>query len=325
MSARQPAAFGGIDLGGTKILSLVMTAEGGVLGRDRCPTEAQDGPDAVIGRMAISLRRAAAAASLPLKELGGVGVSAPGPCDLRRGLVTDPPNLPGWRDVPLPRILSEALGLPVLLENDATAAAYGEHRFGAGRPYRHLVFVTVSTGIGGGIIIDGSPYRGASGGAGEVGHTVIQEDGPPCGCGRKGCLEALASGTAIAREGTALLEGGRAPQLARLAAAGRVVDAETVYEAAENGDSDARAVIERAGHYLGLGFANLINLFNPEAIVVGGGLSRMGGMFLGPACAAIRERALPQCLADVTVVLGELGDEAGALGVVALAAEEHGK
>lgn len=323
MAAAEPCVVG-VDLGGTKILSLVLAPGGRIIGRDRRPTEASQGPEAVIHRIVASVRQAIAEASLREADLKGVGISAPGPCDLRRGVVTHPPNLPGWHDVPLEQLMREALHVPTLLENDANAAAYGEHRFGAGRAYRHMIFITISTGIGGGIIIDGSIYRGASGAAGEVGHMTLEENGPPCGCGGRGCLEALASGSAIAREAGTLLTQGRCPLLARLLSEGQPLDAESVHLAAQQGDADARAVIERAGRYLGLGLANLINTLNPQGIILGGGVCEIGAMFLDPARDVARERAFAQSFADVSIVEGELGDQAGALGVAALVAErEH--
>jgi glucokinase len=313
----------GVDLGGTKILSVVAAPEGHILGSDRCPTEATQGPDAVIGRMVASVRRAAVEASVREDDLRGIGICAPGPCDFLREVVTLPPNLPGWHDVPVSRMVGEALGLPALLENDANAAAYGEYHFGAGRPYRYMVFITISTGIGGGIVIDGSIYRGASGGAGEVGHMTLEKDGPLCSCGGRGHFEALVSGTAIAREADALLNEGRCPVLARLVKAGRPLDAETVHLAAQQGDADARGVIERAGHYLGLGLANIINILNPQAIVIGGGLVGMGDMILDPARAVAREQAFGQSFSDVDILKAELGERAGVLGVAALAAEKY--
>lgn len=246
---------------------------------------------------------------------------AAGPLDLARGVVTTPPNFPGWRDVPLRAMLEEALGLPVLLENDANAQAYGEYRFGAGRGAHHLLFVTVSTGIGGGIVMDGRLYHGASGAAGEVGHLPLDPDGPPCGAGHPGDLEALASGTAIARAAREALETGRCPILTRIVAEGRDADAEAVAEAAQLGDADAGVIIERAGRYLGMGLAGLVNVLNPECVVLGGGLTNIGEPYLAPAKEELARRAFPQALADVRVTVGSLGEQAGALGAVALVAE----
>ncbi len=247
---------------------------------------------------------------------------AAGPLDLGRGVVTTPPNLPGWRDVPLRDMLRRAFGLPVLLENDANAQGYGEYRFGAGKGARHLLFVTVSTGIGGGIVLDGRIYHGASGAAGEVGHLPLDPAGPPCGAGHPGDLEAMASGLAIAREAETALQQGRCPVLARLAGEGREVTAETVTEAALLGDAGAIGIIQRAGRYLGMGLAGLVNVLNPDTVVLGGGLTNIGDLYLAPAREELARRAFPQALADVRVAIGSLGEQAGALGAVALMAEQ---
>ena len=313
----EPRPVVGVDLGGTKIFSLVATAEGQVLGEDRRPTQAEEGRDAVIGRLVDFVRRGLGEANVTTGELAGVGISTPGPCDPERGIVTGPPNLPGWRDVPLTQLVSDAMGVPVLLENDAAAAAYGELHFGAGQGCRHLVYVTLGTGIGGGIIIDGRIYGGASGAAGELGHLVIVEDGPPCGCGNRGCVEALASGLAIAREATAAVRGGRSPMLAELAGDAPPT-AELVHQAAMRGDDVSREIIERAGRYLGLGLVGLLNCFNPEALILGGGLLGLGDLYLGPAVRIAREGAFDQVVADVRITEAKLGGRAGALGAAAL-------
>ena len=307
----------GVDLGGTKIHTVVATPEGEVLGEDRRPTEAAEGPDAVLGRLIASIRRALASAGPPSGEIAGAGISSPGPCDPRRGVVTNAPNLPGWHEIPIARIVSEQLGVPALLENDANAACYGEFRFGAGRGHQHIVYVTLGTGIGGGIIIDGKIYEGASGAAGEVGHIIIDQDGPPCNCGGRGCLEALASGPAIARAAQAAVEAGRSPALAQLAA-GASLTPELVLQAAEAGDEAARQVIERAGYQLGLGLVGLLNVFDPQALILGGGLLGLGDLYLEPALRLARERPFAQIVADVTIVTATLGERAGALGAAAL-------
>src|SRR3990172_7978908 len=175
--------FAGIDLGGTKILVLVADARGNVLGDARLATQAAGGADAVIGRMVEATREAAAGAHMDVAALRAVGVSAPGPINTAEGVITDPPNLPGWHNVPLARILRERLGRPVVLENDANCQGVAEHQFGAGRGYRHMIFLTVSTGIGGGIIIDDELYTGASGAAGELGHVAVAAGGAPRGAG----------------------------------------------------------------------------------------------------------------------------------------------
>ena len=320
MSDQRPAL--GVDLGGTKIHSLVTTPDGQVLGEDRCLTEAAQGPDAVIERLVASLRRALEAAGLGVEAVVGVGVSSPGPCDPARGIVGDAPNLLGWHEVPIVRIVSEALGVPAVLENDGAAACYGEYRFGVGRGHRHIVYVTLGTGIGGGILIDGRIYQGASGAAGEVGHLILVEDGPRCNCGARGCLEALASGTAIAREAAAVVESGRSPLLAKLAAGGRATP-ELAHKAALQGDAASREVIARAGRYLGLGLVGILSSFNPQALILGGGLIGLGDFYLEPALRTARDTAFAQILEDVTICTAELGERSGALGAAALVMEHE--
>ena len=281
---------GAIDLGGTKILSLVVDMLGEVHGVDERPTEAHRGPDAVLRRMVESLNAALREAGRGL-TLEAVGVAAPGPIDFEQGIVVEAPNLPGWSNVPVAELVADMTGCPTVLENDANAAAWGEFTLGAGRGSRHLVYLTVSTGIGGGLVLDGRLYHGANGGAGEIGHIPLVDDGPPCGCGAHGHLEALASGTAIARRAGEVLARGGAPLLAGLAA-GKPPSARLVAQAAAQGDADARAIMEEAGYYLGRGLTAVVNIFNPDHIVLGGGVMKSGDMVLRPAMAEVQAHAL---------------------------------
>ncbi len=321
---RAPVYLGGIDLGGTKILSLVASNKGETLGQDRRPTRAREGPQVVIAGMVDSLRTAAAKAGLDVGRLAGVGVVSPGPLDYASGVIEDSPNLPGWRGVPLADEMCAALGVPVFVDNDANAAGLGECVFGAGRGYRHVIYVTVSTGIGGGIVVDGQVYRGTSGAAGEVGHQVVEDGGPLCSCGRRGCLEELASGTAIAHRARELVAEGKGARIAALAGQNEPPTARAVHQAAREGDPEARRIIEEAGHYLGVGLANLVNIFNPELIIIGGGLTKMGRMLLDPARQVVRREPFAQARRDVRIVRAALGDRVGALGAVALAMERLG-
>ena len=312
----KPRLAAGVDLGGTKIYSLVADSEGHVLGEDRRPTNAVLGVDSVVERIVASVRAALEKANLKLADVSGLGISTPGPCDPARGLITEAPNL-GWTNVPLVELVSKKVGILTLLENDAAAAAYGEMRFGAARGKQHVLYVTLGTGIGGGIIIDGRIYRGASGAAGEVGHLVLEPDGVLCSCGARGCLEALASGTAIARDARKAIAEGRSEIMAEISG-DRGVTGEIVLEAAQRGDAAAEEIIQRAGRYLGLGLVGLLNTFNPEALILGGGLVGLGDLYLGPAFAAARECGFEQILRDVTMTTAELGARSGALGAVAL-------
>jgi glucokinase len=318
VTRKNPLLIGGIDLGATKILSVVVTEGGKLLAEDLRPTDGTDGLDAVVGNMVASLRQAVANAGNV--ELAAVGVDAPGPIDYPRGLVTHPPNLPGWHDVPLASIIGREFGLPCILENDANAAALAEHRWGSGRGTRHMLFLTVSSGIGGGIIIDGELYRGASGGAGEVGHMTIDRGGPRCGCGRRGCLEMHASGLAIGRLAQRLVAKQKGSLLAKMARE-EPLTAKLVSDAADQGDEGARELIAKAGRDLGVGLANLINIFNPEMIVLDGSLTKMGDLYLGPARETALSEAFPDMAKDVRIVVGDLGDRAPALGAAAITLE----
>jgi len=309
---------GAIDLGGTKILSLVADDGGAIKGRDQRPTQAERGLDRVLGSMVESLRRACEDAGVGLDALHGIGVAVPGPIDLEAGVLASPPNLPGWNDVPLVRLLQERTRIPVLLENDANAAAVGEHAFGAGRGIRDMVFITISTGIGGGIIAGGRIYRGATGAAGEIGHMVVEPDGARCGCGRRGCLEGLASGTAIGRNGEHAARQGRSSALGEVLDKIGSVTAEDVSLAAQRGDTGAKEVLATAAKYLGIGLVTVVHLLNPQMIVIGGGASKIGDPLLGPAEAYMRSHAFPLLAAAVRIVPASTGDDAGALGAAAL-------
>ncbi len=271
----------------------------------------------MLDRMVECLDASLAKAGVKREGLAAIGVASPGAVDVVRGVVPSAPQLPGWRDVPLARLLEERLGLPTRVENDANAAALGENRFGAGRGSRHMLYITVSTGVGGGIIVDGELYSGKGGAAGEFGHVTIDVNGPPCGCGANGCLESLASGTAIARKGELLAQSGESPILARLRRDEGRVTAEMMSRAAEMGDEASREVYRETGRYCGVALANLVNVFDPEVIVIGGGVARAGDLFLNPARATMESRAMRQPLKGVRLALSELGDLGGALGMVA--------
>ncbi|MDP9235804.1 MAG: ROK family protein [Chloroflexota bacterium] len=317
--------FAGIDLGGTKIVVLIGDADGRIVGTARVPTLATQGPESVLARIVEAVHEATKEAGVDTPALLAAGVSAPGPIDTAEGVITDPPNLPGWHNVPLASILRERLGVPAILENDANCGAVGEHNFGAGRGYKDMIFVTISTGIGGGIIIDNHLYAGASGAAGEVGHIGVSVDGPVCGAGHVGCLEAFASGTAIAARAREMIAAGGLPQTARLGRESPPLSAATVYQAGQQGEAEATAIVTNAGRYLGIGLAGILNAFNPQAIVLGGGLTNMGDTILGPAVETARTRSFPQSFMDARIVIGELEERAAALGALAVARNRQAK
>lgn len=310
----------GIDLGGTKIRAVVVDQYGAILGEDVRPTEAEEGIGPVLGRLVASAQAAVKASDVPPSALAAVGVTAPATVDFERGVLYQAPNLPGWDVVPLAALIRERLDLPTVLENDANAAAYGEYRYGAGRGLRHLIYLTISTGIGGGLVLNGQLYRGADGAAGELGHVTVEDSGPPHNCGMVGCLEVMASGTAIARMAQEAVDAGRSEALARAAAAGDLTAAE-VDDAADAGDPAALEILTRAAHYLGVGLAGYINIFNPEAIIVGGGVTHIGQRLLEPAFTLARQRAFRLPASTVRFTVAALEGRAEVLGVAALARE----
>ncbi len=321
----------GVDLGGTKIAAGLVEGSGRVVARVEHSTPVREGPGAVIQRMLEATREVCRAGGVDIASVRAVCVAAPGPLDPARGVVVHAPNL-AWRQVAVVEPMERALGVPVFLENDANAAALGEWWAGAGRGTAHFLYVTVSTGIGGGIVIGGRLYRGAHAAAGEIGHTVIVvEDGPLCGCGHRGCLEAVASGTAIARRAVEALRGqasqpdGPGSILWRLAGGQpERIDARLVAEAARQGDALAQEVLEVTWRYLGAGLVNLMNLFDPEAIAIGGGVSRMGEMMMEPLRRYVRARAVAGPAEGTRLVTAQLGRNAGVVGAAAVARERLG-
>ncbi len=303
-----------VDLGGTWVRAGRVGSDGQVRGSLRVATP-QAGPQAVV--------EAIAGAVYTLLEGGRperLGVAVPGPLSVRDGVVFHPPNLHGWGEVPLRAMLVETLGCPVVLENDANAAALGEWWKGAGRGSRHMVYVTVSTGVGGGLILDGTLYRGASDVAGEIGHVMVDPAGPVCPCGRVGHLEGIAAGPAIVRWVEGRLEQGEPSALRGQ----RPLTAERVAAAAQNGDRLALEAFQRAGRYLGWAVGGLLNLLNPEVVVVGGGVARAGAVLFEPMLEAARATAFPRAWEAARVDRAALDDQAGLVGVAYLALRAQG-
>ena len=319
-----PGPYFGIDLGGTKVLALVGTADGQVLGKALVSTPADQGPERVVEAMSDAAREAVRQAGTEPGPEAAVGVAAAGAIDRQRGVVVHSPNLTGWDEVPLREMLSEAMGHRVVIVNDANLAALGEHRYGAGRGVPNLLYMTVSTGVGGGIIIDNALYQGDHGFAGEMGHITINAGGVSCACGNRGCLETLVSGTALARETRRRLEAGEESLLADTARdqGGPALTAQDLFAAFHKGDSLARSVVEEAVHYLAAGLQSLVNVFDPGKFIIGGGLSHEWEAYIQPAIALMRERSFAGAGRELQVVPPELGVNAGALGAIAVAAEQ---
>ncbi len=313
-----------IDLGGTKVIAAIISDEGEVMAREYHHTLANEGPQPIINRMLLSIDHLLSAQDMSLSQLHSISVAAAGAIDMKKGVVTFSPNLPGWCDIPLRDIIKEKYGINTFLLNDASAAALGEHRFGAGRGVKSLIYLTVSTGIGGGIIINDKLYLGPCGSAGEIGHMTIDVNGPRCNCGNIGCLETLASGTAVAREAIRRVSRGEKSSLTEIVE-GKIenITAEKVGIAAQGGDSLASEIIAKAAVYLGVGIVNLVNIFNPEMIIVGGGMAKMGDLLLAPARQVVLERAYQLPAQAVRIVPAQLGDDAGVLGAVTFAFQQE--
>jgi glucokinase len=316
----------GVDIGGTKSAVVLARADGEILHRRSEPTRPDlRGPEAVLASLAAMAREVMAAGGVMAQDVRGVGVSCGGPLDTKTGVVHAPPNLPGWEGVPVRQIFEDALGLPVLVENDANATALAEWRFGAGQGARNVVFLTMGTGIGGGLILDGRLYRGANDLAGEIGHQTILMNGPLCGCGKRGCLEALASGPAIARLARESMMYGRHKRvLARAGGKPANITAAHVVEAAKEGDAFARQILEEAGTYMGVGIANILQILNPERVILGTIAVHAGDLVLEPIRRAVAEYAWERSRAVCRIVPASLGDRAQDLAAVALWLQEEG-
>jgi glucokinase len=322
---RDERIYVGVDLGGTKILAVAFDSKLKVLAsvKAKTPREANAGP--VVSALVEAVRKVIAETSPREgegRELGGVGVAVPGPLDRAKGIVRYTPNM-GFKDYRLGAELAGLFGAQAYLENDVQAGVYGELRAGALRGKMNAVGVFVGTGIGGGIVIDGKLYRGSSGSAGEVGHMILQEGGPACGCGNYGCLEALASRTAIAKDAIGQAAAGKAPALYSLAGSDlRKCRSSVLMGAVEGGDKGVKRAIDRAADWLGVGLANIVHVLNPEAIVVGGGVaSRFGQKYIDRAVASMEKHLMPGLSGTVEILLSELGDLAVPAGAACVAIE----
>lgn len=319
----------GVDLGGTKIMVGVLSEDGKQhLGMRSIATHAEQGSDVVIDRIIGAIEGVIldtiAETDASRKDFVGIGMGAPGPLDRERGIVVVAPNL-GWRDLPLRDLVSGRLDLPVTLDNDANCATVGEWWQGAARGGRTVVGFTIGTGIGGGIIIDGSLFHGASDVAGEVGHTTIELNGRYCKCGNYGCLEAYASGPAIATRAREILVREESASTLPSMVGGQLdlITAQTVYDAAKLGDAVAEEIVRDTARYLGAGIASLLNILNPDTVVVAGGVTAAGETLFGPLRAEVRRRAFRPAVEAARIVPAELPGTAGVVGAVATFKAQH--
>ena len=312
----------GIDIGGTKLATVVADKNGNILQKVRKPTESDKGPRHAVQLLLAMVDEVIDLAALRREDLSGIGVSCGGPLDTTTGIIYSPPNLPGWDALPLKEMIESEFHIPTIIENDANASALAEARFGGGRGYDYVLYMTMSTGIGGGIVANGEIYHGANDSAGEVGHQILLPEGPLCGCGKYGCLEALCSGPSIARRAQEAIVNQPHTKILALAD-GRIdgVRSEHVLQAARDGDVLGRILVEETAYYMGWGIANLVNILNPEIVLLGTIAVAAGDLLLDPIRSAVTEMAMQRPLEAVKIMPAELGDSIGDLAAISLVIE----
>lgn len=304
----------GVDLGGTDIKIAVVNSSGGIVYSDKVPTEAQMGYNHTINNIIKAIRNILQNNNLDISQIDSIGVGCPGQVDPCTGLVKFLPNIPGWINIELTNILEKELGIPAAIDNDVRTALLGEHKYGAGKGYDNIVCITVGTGIGSGIIINGKLVRGANASAGEIGHLILQDTGGKfCGCGGTGCFETLASGPAIVEMAEQYVLGGKSAKFKELAADGAITP-ELVARAAELGDEVARSIFKKAGYWIGIALSSVANLLNPEIIIIGGGVAQAGDLLFDPIRKTVQERAMKTATEKLQIVPAKLGNNAGVIG-----------
>ncbi|HEY5902405.1 MAG TPA: ROK family protein [Anaerolineales bacterium] len=308
----------GCDLGGTNLRAAIVDVEtGNVLRHMSIPTLAREGHEAVMRRMAGLFIQLIEAAGMQAGDIGGIGIGVPGVLDLDKGETLFLPNLAGtWPHVPLRDTIAALTGIPTGLLNDVRSITYGEWRFGAGRGVDTLAVFAIGTGIGGGLVINGQLHLGIGGTGAELGHTMIDFNGPACGCGNRGCLEAYASGPAIAAAGMKAVSQGMTTRIAELCEGDlNRITPELIATGARDGDAVAMDIYEKAGFYIGIAAANTCVALGPRRVIIGGGVARAGDLLLEPIRRTLSERVRVMPIEQVVVVPSQLGDNAGVIGV----------
>ena len=309
----------GIDIGGTKLATVVADENANILHKTRRPTLAEKGPDYAIQLLFDMVDETIAAAGLTRGAISAIGVSCGGPLDTKTGVVYSPPNLPGWDALPLKAHLEAEFQIRTMLENDANASALAEWRFGGGRGYEIVLYMTMSTGIGGGLVVNGQIYHGANDSAGEVGHQILLPGGPRCGCGQRGCLEALCSGPAIARRAQEAVQKEPTTTLLKLVEGDvTAIKSEHVLAAARDGDALALQLIEETAYYMGWGIANLVNILNPDIVLIGTIAMAAGELLLQPIRETVTNMAMARPVEAVEIMSAQLGENLGDLAAIAL-------
>lgn len=304
----------GIDVGGTNVKIALVDGDGKIIYSNSVPTYAQMGYEYTVNNIKQAIKDLMKETNTDSKDIQGIGFDFPGQVDCKTGVVKNAPNIPGWVNVPIAQMIEEEFNIPTRIDNDVRCAALGELKFGAGRGCENFVCITVGTGIGSGLVINGKVVRGAANAAGEIGHIKLQmEEGPLCGCGDSGCLEAFASGPSIVAMAQEYLKGGKSAKFRELAGDGEITPY-IVAKAAEAGDPVAKRIFEKMGYYIGMGLTSVINLLNPEKIIIGGGVAECGELLLNPIRKTINARAMAVQRDSVEIVPAQLGNSAGVIG-----------
>ncbi len=303
----------GIDVGGTNVKIALVNEKGGIVYSNSIPTRAEMGYEYTVNSMKEAIRELLKETNTDAKDIEGMGFGFPGQIDCQNGVVRLAPNIPGWVDVPIAEIMEKEFGITTRVDNDVRCAALGELNFGAGVGCENLICITVGTGIGSGLIINGKLVRGASNAAGEIGHIKLDMTGGPlCGCGDRGCLEAFASGPSIVAMAEEYIKGGKSTKYRELA--NPDITPYVVSVAAQEGDPVAKRIFTIMGEYIGVGLASVVNLLNPEKIIIGGGVAAAGDILMNPIKETLVKRAMPISGAAVEVVPAQLGNTAGVIG-----------
>lgn len=305
----------GIDVGGTNVKIALVDGEGKIIYSNSVPTYAQMGYEYTVNNIKQAIRDLMKETNTDTKEIEGIGFDFPGQVDYKTGVVKLAPNIPGWVNVPIAQMIEEEFNIPTRIDNDVRCAALGELKFGAGKGCENFVCITVGTGIGSGLVINGQLVRGAANAAGEIGHIKLQMNGGPiCGCGDTGCLEAFASGPSIVAMAQEYLKGGKSTKFREMAGADGEITPYIVAKAAEAGDPVAKRIFEIVGTYIGMGLVSVINLLNPEKVIIGGGVAAAGDLLLAPIRKTVKERAMVVAGNSVEIVPAQLGNSAGVIG-----------
>lgn len=306
----------GIDVGGTNVKIALVDDNGKIIYSNSVPTYAKMGYEYTVNNIKQAIRDLMKETNTTTSDIEGIGFDFPGQVDCKTGVVKLAPNIPGWVNVPIAQMIEDEFHIPTRIDNDVRCAALGELKFGAGKGCENFICITVGTGIGSGIVINGKVVRGATNAAGELGHIKLQMNGGPiCGCGDTGCLEAFASGPAIVAMAQEYIKGGKSTKFREMAAAeGGEITPYMVAKAAEEGDPVAKRIFEIIGEYIGIGLTSVINLLNPERVIIGGGVAESGELLLGPIRKTIKERAMVVAGNAVEIVPAQLGNSAGVIG-----------